>query len=242
MENRYVGIKSRGVYETPGVTILFHGHRAVEQLTLDREVLHLRDSLIPRYAEMVYNGYWFAPERESLQALIDDAQQQRERHRAAEAVQGQRDDRGTQIAQLAVRSEDRELRGSGRLPAGRRRGLHPVGSAQIACAGPDGRTAAQPLEGGGAKESPALGKVIQFKPPRTGPKLVPRQRTGECPKCGHKMDVHIAHPNGVMSLCGARLHLSFAASALTLNSRDYQIPLSGAGIDGVIPANSLLQR
>ncbi len=74
VENRYVGIKSRGVYETPGVTILLHGHRAVEQLTLDREVLHLRDSLIPRYAEMVYNGYWFAPERESLQALIDDAQ------------------------------------------------------------------------------------------------------------------------------------------------------------------------
>ena len=74
VENRYVGIKSRGVYETPGVTILLHGHRAVEQLTLDREVLHLRDSLIPRYAEMVYNGYWFAPERESLQSLIDEAQ------------------------------------------------------------------------------------------------------------------------------------------------------------------------
>jgi argininosuccinate synthase len=74
VENRYVGIKSRGVYETPGVTILMHGHRAVEQLTLDREVLHLRDSLIPRYAEMVYNGYWFAPEREALQSLVDDAQ------------------------------------------------------------------------------------------------------------------------------------------------------------------------
>ena len=74
MENRYVGIKSRGVYETPGVTMLLHGHRAVEQLTLDREVLHLRDSLIPRYSEMIYNGYWFAPERESLQSLIDDAQ------------------------------------------------------------------------------------------------------------------------------------------------------------------------
>jgi argininosuccinate synthase len=74
VENRYVGIKSRGVYETPGVTLLIHGHRAVEQLTLDREVLHLRDSLIPRYAEMVYYGYWFAPEREMLQALIDEAQ------------------------------------------------------------------------------------------------------------------------------------------------------------------------
>ncbi|MFZ0679071.1 argininosuccinate synthase [Candidatus Binatus sp.] len=74
VENRYVGIKSRGVYETPGVTILFHGHRAVEQLTLDREVMHLRDGLIPRYAEMVYYGYWFAPEREALQALVDDTQ------------------------------------------------------------------------------------------------------------------------------------------------------------------------
>jgi len=74
VENRYVGIKSRGVYETPGVTLLTNGHRAVEQLTLDREVLHLRDSLIPRYAEMVYYGYWFAPEREAVQALIDEAQ------------------------------------------------------------------------------------------------------------------------------------------------------------------------
>jgi argininosuccinate synthase len=74
VENRYVGIKSRGVYETPGMTILLHGHRAVEQLTLDREVMHLRDGLVPRYAEMVYNGNWFAPERESLQALIDQAQ------------------------------------------------------------------------------------------------------------------------------------------------------------------------
>jgi argininosuccinate synthase len=74
VENRYVGIKSRGVYETPGVTMLMHGHRAVEQLTLDREVMHLRDSLVARYAEMVYYGYWFAPEREALQALIDEAQ------------------------------------------------------------------------------------------------------------------------------------------------------------------------
>jgi argininosuccinate synthase len=75
VENRYVGIKSRGVYETPGVAILTHAHRAVEQLTLDREVMHLRDGLIPRYAEFVYNGHWFTPEREALQALVDNAQQ-----------------------------------------------------------------------------------------------------------------------------------------------------------------------
>jgi argininosuccinate synthase len=74
VENRYVGIKSRGVYESPGATILMHGHRGVEQLTLDREVMHMRDAMIPRYAEMVYNGFWFAPEREALQALIDDTQ------------------------------------------------------------------------------------------------------------------------------------------------------------------------
>ena len=74
VENRYVGIKSRGVYESPGITLLMHGHRGVEQLTLDREVMHLRDSLVSRYAEMVYNGFWFAPEREALQAFIDDTQ------------------------------------------------------------------------------------------------------------------------------------------------------------------------
>jgi argininosuccinate synthase len=74
VENRYVGMKSRGVYETPGGTILHVAHRAIESITLDREVMHLRDSLMPRYAEMVYYGYWFAPEREMLQAALDEAQ------------------------------------------------------------------------------------------------------------------------------------------------------------------------
>jgi argininosuccinate synthase len=74
VENRYVGMKSRGVYETPGGTILHAAHRALESLTLDREVLHLRDSLVVRYAEMVYYGYWFAPEREALQRFMDDVQ------------------------------------------------------------------------------------------------------------------------------------------------------------------------
>jgi argininosuccinate synthase len=75
LENRFVGMKSRGVYETPGGTILEEAHRAVESITLDREVMHLRDSLVPRYAEMIYNGFWFAPERVMLQALIDETQQ-----------------------------------------------------------------------------------------------------------------------------------------------------------------------
>ncbi len=74
VENRFVGMKSRGVYETPGGTILRAAHMALESLTLDREVMHLRDSLIPRYSEMVYYGFWFAPERELLQKMIDDTQ------------------------------------------------------------------------------------------------------------------------------------------------------------------------
>jgi argininosuccinate synthase len=74
VENRFVGMKSRGVYETPGGAILMHGHRQVESLTLDREVMHLRDSLMPKYAELVYYGFWFAPEREALQALVDETQ------------------------------------------------------------------------------------------------------------------------------------------------------------------------
>ncbi len=74
VENRYVGMKSRGVYETPGGTLLHAAHRALESITVDREVLRLRDSLVPRYAEMIYYGYWFAPEREVLQQTIDAAQ------------------------------------------------------------------------------------------------------------------------------------------------------------------------
>ena len=75
VENRYVGMKSRGVYETPGGTIMLAAHRAVESLTLDREVMHIRDGLVPRYAEMVYYGYWFTPERRMLQTMIDESQQ-----------------------------------------------------------------------------------------------------------------------------------------------------------------------
>ncbi|HJR78316.1 MAG TPA: argininosuccinate synthase [Nitrospiraceae bacterium] len=75
VENRYVGMKSRGVYETPGGTILHAAHRGLESLTMDREVMHLRDSLIPRYAELIYYGYWYAPEREMLQTALDEAQQ-----------------------------------------------------------------------------------------------------------------------------------------------------------------------
>ena len=75
VENRFVGMKSRGIYETPGGTILLHAHRAMESITLDRGAMHLKDELMPRYAELIYNGFWFSPEREMLQAAIDKSQE-----------------------------------------------------------------------------------------------------------------------------------------------------------------------
>lgn len=75
VENRYVGMKSRGCYETPGGTIMLPAHRAIESITLDRETAHLKDSIMPKYAEVIYNGYWWSPEREALQKLIDETQE-----------------------------------------------------------------------------------------------------------------------------------------------------------------------
>jgi argininosuccinate synthase len=75
VENRYVGMKARGCYETPGGTIMLKAHRAIESITLDREEAHLKDELMPRYAKLIYNGYWFSPEREMLQAAIDKTQE-----------------------------------------------------------------------------------------------------------------------------------------------------------------------
>jgi argininosuccinate synthase len=74
VENRYVGMKSRGCYETPGGTVMLRAHRAIESITLDRELAHLKDDLMPRYASLVYNGYWWSPERQALQSLIDYSQ------------------------------------------------------------------------------------------------------------------------------------------------------------------------
>ena len=75
VENRFVGMKSRGMYETPGGTILLAAHRAIESITLDRGAAHLKDELMPKYAELIYNGFWFSPERELLQVLIDKSQE-----------------------------------------------------------------------------------------------------------------------------------------------------------------------
>ena len=75
VENRFVGMKIRGMYETPGGTIFYFAHRGIESITLDRGAAHLKDELMPRYAELIYNGFWFSPEREMLQVMIDKSQE-----------------------------------------------------------------------------------------------------------------------------------------------------------------------
>ncbi len=116
VENRYVGMKSRGVYETPGGTILHVAHRGLESLTMDREVLHLRDSLIPRYAELIYYGYWYSPEREVLQKAFDEAQQdvsgtaRVKLYKGSCTVVGRRSDRSLYRLDLATFEEDETYR------------------------------------------------------------------------------------------------------------------------------------
>jgi len=116
VENRYVGMKSRGVYETPGGTILHVAHRGLESLTMDREVLHLRDSLIPRYAEVIYYGYWYSPEREMLQKAFDEAQQdvsgiaRVKLYKGSCTVVGRRSDRSLYRIDLATFEEDEAYR------------------------------------------------------------------------------------------------------------------------------------
>ena len=116
VENRYVGMKSRGVYETPGGTILHAAHRGVESITMDREVQHLRDSLIPRYAEMIYYGYWYTPEREMLQKAFDEAQREVsgtvrvKLYKGSCAVVGRRSDRSLYRLDLATFEEDEAYR------------------------------------------------------------------------------------------------------------------------------------
>ncbi|HZJ49044.1 MAG TPA: argininosuccinate synthase [Acidimicrobiia bacterium] len=115
VENRFVGMKSRGVYETPGGTILHHAHKAVESITLDREVAHLRDELVPRYAEMVYNGFWFAPEREALQAFMDNIQSRvsgearLKLYKGQVTVEGRRSDRFALYDQATVTFEEDDV-------------------------------------------------------------------------------------------------------------------------------------
>ena len=109
VENRYVGMKSRGVYETPGGTLLHAAHRAVESITMDREAMHLRDSLVPRYAELVYYGYWFAPERLMLQAVIDESQKNVTGTARVKLYKGNCDTVGRKSAGFALQPRARHL-------------------------------------------------------------------------------------------------------------------------------------
>jgi argininosuccinate synthase len=115
VENRFVGMKSRGVYETPGGTILHHAHRAVESITLDREVVHMRDELVPKYAEMVYNGFWFAPERKALQAFMDEVQKRvngearLKLYKGAVTIEGRRSDHHDLYDQATVTFEEDDV-------------------------------------------------------------------------------------------------------------------------------------
>jgi len=112
VENRYVGMKSRGCYETPGGTILLKAHRAIESLTLDREVAHLKDELMPRYASLIYNGYWWSPERKMLQAMIDGSQARvngvvrLKLYKGGVAVAGRRSDDSLFDANIATFEDD----------------------------------------------------------------------------------------------------------------------------------------
>ena len=113
VENRYVGMKSRGCYETPGGTILLKAHRAMESLTLDREVAHLKDELMPRYAALIYNGYWWSPERQALQALVDETQRtvngvvRLKLYKGAVTVLGRRSSDSLYDAEIATFEDDR---------------------------------------------------------------------------------------------------------------------------------------
>ena len=90
VEGRFVGMKSRGIYETPGGTLLLEAHRGIESITLDRGAMHLKDELMPRYAEVIYNGFWYSPERTMLQAAIDASQDPCDGYCSAETLQGSR--------------------------------------------------------------------------------------------------------------------------------------------------------
>lgn len=112
VENRYVGMKSRGVYETPGGTVLRVAHQGMESITMDREVMHIRDGLVPRYAEMIYYGYWFSPERKMLQALMDESQKnvtgtaRLKLYKGTAAVVGRRSGQSLYRTDLATFEED----------------------------------------------------------------------------------------------------------------------------------------
>ena len=171
VENRFVGMKSRGVYETPGGTILIAAHRAIESITLDRGAAHLKDEIMPRYAELIYNGFWFSPEREMLQALIDKSQEDVEGTVRLKLYKGNVMVTGRKSTKIALFRRAGDLRGRPRRlrPEGRR-GLHPAERAEAAHAG---RAQAQAL-------GPALPGALSFRrQPRSAVwHLAPTSRPG----------------------------------------------------------------
>ena len=133
VENRFVGMKSRGMYETPGGTILYAAHRGIESITLDRGAAHLKDELMPKYAELIYNGFWFSPEREMLQAAIDKSQEYVGGRVRLKLYKGNVGVVGAREQIFALRSGPGDLRGrQGRLRSARRRRLHPAQRAAAA--------------------------------------------------------------------------------------------------------------
>ncbi len=135
VENRFVGMKSRGMYETPGGTIYHAAHRAIEQLTLDRGAAHLKDELMPRYAELIYNGLWFSPEREMLQAAIDHSQAKVDGTVRMKLYKGGVHITGRKSPQQPLQREGGDVRGRcRRLRPARRRGLHQAERAAAAAA------------------------------------------------------------------------------------------------------------
>ncbi len=142
VENRFVGMKSRGVYETPGGTILLAAHRGIESITLDRGAMHLKDELMPRYAELIYNGFWFSPEREMLQAAIDHSQALVTGQVRIKLYKGNVTRGRPRQPLFALRPGPRHLRGGqGRLRPPRRRRLHQAQRPSPARRGPAGGTA-----------------------------------------------------------------------------------------------------
>ena len=149
MENRFVGMKSRGVYETPGGTILLAAHRGIESITLDREAAHLKDSLMPRYAELIYNGFWFSPERRMLQALIDESQHSVTGRVRLKLYKGNVSVIGRESPEQPVFAERRHVRGGpGRLRPVRRPGLHQAERAAPAAGRDGGQARRQPVTSG----------------------------------------------------------------------------------------------
>ena len=134
VENRFVGMKSRGVYETPGGTILLAAHRAIESITLDRGAAHLKDELMPRYAELIYNGFWFAPEREMLQALIDKSQEHVEGTVRLKLYKGNVIVTGRESAEVALLRPRSSPSRTTRAPTTRRTPRASSGSTRCGCA------------------------------------------------------------------------------------------------------------